>query len=102
MNNQKLLALADHIEGREDFNQDLPDKCVIRMGLELVGAERHPRSDDTDLFAEHYGLTEKRTDDLYWGQYNNLFTNELNHSVYELHRVSRFEAARILRRLATE
>ena len=97
----RLTMLADHIVTREDFNQDIPIQCVVGIGLKLVGRTvTGSRSVDNAAFAEYYGLTADETSALFWGQYGDLFYDELNHDKYNLHRISREEAARILRRLA--
>jgi len=101
MKSARLNMLADHINTREDFNQDLPDKCVIGIGLALVG--KNSFCDDREtVFAEYYGLTVAQTDALFWGQYNDLLPNELNHERTKLHRVTREEVVRVLRRLASK
>jgi hypothetical protein len=99
--NEKLLALADHIDSRYDFNQDLPKKCVIGIGLEFAGIDGD-YVDDVKAFAEHYGITKEQAEALFWGQYGDIFPNEWNHNSYQLYRVASSEATRILRRLATE
>jgi len=101
MKSARLNMLADHISTREDFNQDLPDKCVIGIGLKLVGKDAfYPER--LSVFADYYGLTPEQVDALFWGQYNDLLSNELNHDKTKLHRVTNEEVVRVLRRLAAK
>lgn len=99
--NIKLLTLANEIYNRHDFNQDIPNTCVIGIGLELIGLKASTFSSDTSLFAANYAVTFPQANALYWAKYQDLFPDELNHNASELYRVTRQEASRVLRRLAT-
>ena len=101
MKSAKLLMLADHIDTREDFDQDIPVNCVIGIGLKLVGRNVTGfRDKDKEAFSDYYGLTASETDALFWAQYGNLFPDESNHDTFNLYRIERGEVTRILRRLA--
>lgn len=99
MPNEKLLHLADVIESRQDFNQDQPSKCVVGIGLEVAGIETDVFSNEIELFANHYGVTYEVADAIFWANYSEIFDDE-NDVLNIL--VDRFEAARILRRVARE
>lgn len=97
----KLNALADYIEslGHNEFNQDLPSKCVVPHGLKLLGHDLNRVHDEISVFADEYGINYFDAAAIYWANYSELGIGERDQANYQ---VDQFEAARILRKFAAE
>jgi len=98
---EKLNALADHIEGLGygEFDQDSPSKCVVPHGLKLLGHDPNLVHDEISVFADEYGISYFDAKAIYWANYGQLGIGEKNRPTWW---VDQFLAARILRKFAAE